>query len=743
MVIPFIIFKITKSYSLIKFSLNIHPKILYLWTLIKNTIQMTFSKYISTDLSIPENQVEKTLDLLQEGATIPFIARYRKEMTGKLDEVQIGEIKSTFDKYTKLENRKETILKAIEGQGKLTAELEELILNSRDIRELEDLYLPYKQKRKTRAETARKKGLEPLAKIIMAQREANVEQRAASFVKGDVKSAEDALQGARDIIAEWVNENKTAREIVRSVFEKQAVITSKVAKGKVEEAAKYKSYFQYEEKLKYCKSHQLLAIRRAESEGFLKVSIRPPQEYVLERLFRLFIKNDLSGNIETAITDSWKRLLAPSIENEFAVLSKEKADTEAIKVFAENLRQLLLSAPLGAKRILGIDPGFRTGCKLVCLDEKGDLLHNDTIYPHPPQSKDKQAMHKISSLIEQYKIQAIAIGNGTAGRETENLLRRMRFKDDLQVFIISEAGASVYSASPLAREEFPSYDVTVRGAISIGRRLMDPLAELVKIEPKSIGVGQYQHDVDQQMLKESLDRVVESCVNMVGVDVNTASRHLLTYVSGLGPTLAQNIVDYRKENGSFKSRDDLKAVPRMGAKAFEQCAGFLRIKNGNNPLDNSAVHPERYALVKKMAKSVSVRIADLIGSKEMIDRIDIRKFTDDQTGMVTLNDILKELLKPGLDPRKKVKVFTFAENIRKIGDLKSGMELPGIITNITNFGAFVDIGIKENGLIHLSNMADEYVSNPADYVRLNQQVTVKVLDVDVERKRIGLSLIQS
>ncbi len=704
---------------------------------------MTFSKYISTDLSIPENQVEKTLDLLQEGATIPFIARYRKEMTGKLDEVQIGEIKSTFDKYTKLENRKETILKAIEGQGKLTAELEELILNSRDIRELEDLYLPYKQKRKTRAETARKKGLEPLAKIIMAQREANVEQRAASFVKGDVKSAEDALQGARDIIAEWVNENKTAREIVRSVFEKQAVITSKVAKGKVEEAAKYKSYFQYEEKLKYCKSHQLLAIRRAESEGFLKVSIRPPQEYVLERLFRLFIKNDLSGNIETAITDSWKRLLAPSIENEFAVLSKEKADTEAINVFAENLRQLLLSAPLGAKRVLGIDPGFRTGCKLVCLDEKGDLLHNDTIYPHPPQSKDKQAMHKISSLIEQYKIQAIAIGNGTAGRETENLLRRMRFKDDLQVFIISEAGASVYSASPLAREEFPSYDVTVRGAISIGRRLMDPLAELVKIEPKSIGVGQYQHDVDQQMLKESLDRVVESCVNMVGVDVNTASRHLLTYVSGLGPTLAQNIVDYRKENGSFKSRDDLKAVPRMGAKAFEQCAGFLRIKNGNNPLDNSAVHPERYALVKKMAKSVSVRIADLIGSKEMIDRIDIRKFTDDQTGMVTLNDILKELLKPGLDPRKKVKVFTFAENIRKIGDLKSGMELPGIITNITNFGAFVDIGIKENGLIHLSNMADEYVSNPADYVRLNQQVTVKVLDVDVERKRIGLSLIQS
>ena len=711
--------------------------------LYQKKIQMTFSKYISTDLNIPENQVKNTLSLLQEGATIPFISRYRKEMTGNLDEVEIGEIKSGFDKYSKLVSRKEAILKAIKDQGKLTEELKAVIQNSWNSRELEDLYLPYKQKRKTRAETARKNGLEPLAKIIMAQREANVENMALSCVKGDVSSAEDALQGARDIIAEWVNENKRAREIVRSVFEKQAIITSKVAKGKDEEAVKYKSYFQYEEKLNRCKSHQLLAIRRGETEGFLKVSIRPPQEYVLERLFRMFIKNDSSGNIEMAITDAWKRLLAPSIENEYATLSKEKADIEAIKVFTENLRQLLLGPPLGAKRVLSIDPGFRTGCKLVCLDEKGDLLHNDTIYPHPPQSQDKQAMHKISSLLEQYKIQAIAIGNGTAGRETENLIRRMRFKEDLQVFIVSEAGASVYSASPLAREEFPSYDVTVRGAVSIGRRLMDPLAELVKIEPKSIGVGQYQHDVDQNMLKESLDRVVESCVNLVGVDVNTASKHLLTYVSGLGPQLAQNMVDYRKENGPFETREDLKAVPRMGAKAFEQCAGFLRIKNGMNPLDNSAVHPERYNLVKKMAKSVSVSVADLIGNKEMIDTIDIHRFTDGQTGTETLNDIKKELLKPGLDPREKAKVFAFEEGIRKMEDLKPGMELPGIITNITNFGAFVDIGIKQNGLIHLSNMADEYVSNPYDYVKLSEQVTVKVLEVDVERKRIGLSLVRS
>ena len=695
---------------------------------------------ISGDLQISKKQVEKTLSLLAEGATIPFIARYRKEMTGNMDEVQIGDIKAGFDKYTLIENRKESILKAIEEQGMLSDELRSTIKGIYDLRELEDIYLPYKKKRKTKAETARKNGLEPLAKIIMSQKEYDIEGRAGSFVKGDVKSIDEAIQGARDIIAEWVNENKTAREIVRSVFERKAMIVAKLIKGKEEEALKYKDYFQYEDKLKSCKSHQLLAMRRGENEGYLKVSIRPPEDIVLERLQGLFIRNDVSGDIELAIKDAWKRLLASSMENEFAAISKQKADEAAIRVFAENLRQLLLDAPLGEKRILAIDPGFRTGCKLVCLDETGNLLHNDTIYPHPPQSQDKQAMHKISTLIEQYKIQAMAIGNGTAGRETENLIGRMRFNEDLQVFVVSEAGASVYSASTIAREEFPAYDVTVRGAISIGRRLMDPLAELVKIEPKSIGVGQYQHDVDQNILKQSLDRVVESCVNMVGVDVNTASKHLLNYVSGLGPQLAQNIVDYRKENGLFKSRDVLEKVARMGPKAYEQCAGFLRIKNGTNPLDNSAVHPERYKLIKKMAKNASVSLTELIGNREMIEAINLSGFIDDQTGMETLQDIKKELLKPGLDPRKKAKVFAFAPGIRNINDLKPGMEVPGIVTNVTNFGAFVDIGIKENGLIHLSNMANEYVSNPADYVKLNQQVKVKVLDVDVLRKRIGLSM---
>ena len=700
----------------------------------------TFISLISNDLNIPENQVEKTLSLLNEGATIPFIARYRKEYTGSLDEIQIGKIKSVYDKLVKIESRKETILKAIEEQGKLTDELKASIHNTYDAHELEDIYLPYKQKRKTKAETARQNGLEPLAKILMAQKEFDIDSRARSFIKGNIKSKEEALQGARDIIAEWVNENITAREIIRHIFEKQARISAGVVKGQEEKAIKFKDYFEYEERLSRCKSHQLLAIRRGENEGFLKVSIRPLQEYSLERLHKLFIKNDISGNIELAISDSYKRLLAPSMENEFAASSKQKADEEAIKVFAGNLRQLLIGAPLGDKRILAIDPGFRTGCKIVCLDEKGDLLHNDTIYPHPPQSQSKQAIHKISTLLEQYKIQAIAIGNGTAGRETENLIRKMRFKSDIQVFVVSEAGASVYSASPIAREEFPAYDVTVRGAISIGRRLMDPLAELVKIEPKSIGVGQYQHDVDQNTLKESLDRVVESSVNMVGVDVNTASKHLLTYVSGLGPQLAQNIVDYRKEHGLFETRKVLKEVPRMGSKAFEQSAGFLRIKNGNNPLDNSAVHPERYTLIETIAEKASVSVSDLLGNGEIIDAINFEQFMDNETGMETLEDIKKELLKSGLDPRKKAKVFSFAEGIRKIDDLKPGMELPGIITNITNFGAFVDIGIKQGGLVHISNLANEYVSNPADYVKLNQHVKVKVLEVDVERNRIGLSM---
>ncbi len=695
---------------------------------------------LSNEVNIPENQVEKTLTLLNEGATIPFISRYRKEHTGNLDEVEIALIKTAHERMVALESRKETILKAIEEQGKLTEELKERIQNTYESRELEDIYLPYKQKRKTKAEVARKNGLEPLAKIIMSQNEPDIENRAHAFVKGEIKSTDEALQGARDIIAEWVNENIRAREIIRTLFERTAIISAKLVKAKEEDASKFKDYFNYEEKLSRCKSHQLLAMRRGENEGFLKVSIRPPEEEALERLHRIFIKNDVSGNVEMAIDDSYKRLLAPSLENEFASLSKQKADEEAIRVFAENLRQLLIGAPLGEKRILAIDPGFRTGCKLVCLDEKGDLLHNDTIYPHPPQSQSNQAMHKISTLIEQYKIQAIAIGNGTAGRETENLIRRMRFKEDLQVFIVSEAGASIYSASSIAREEFPAYDVTVRGAVSIGRRLMDPLAELVKIEPKSIGVGQYQHDVDQNTLKESLDRVVESCVNMVGVDVNTASKHLLTYVSGLGPQLAQNIVDYRKEYGIFKERKALQKVPRMGAKAFEQCAGFLRIKNGKNPLDNSAVHPERYTLVEKIAKDASVSVSEIIGKADIINTIPFEKYENAEIGTATLNDIKAELLKPGLDPRKKAKVFSFAEGIRKIEDLKPGMELPGIVTNITNFGAFVDVGVKQDGLVHISNLANEYVSNPADFVKLNQHVKVKVLEVDAERKRIGLSM---
>jgi len=693
---------------------------------------------VETGISVP--QVEKTLSLLTDGATIPFIARYRKEATTNLDEVQIGLIKLVNDKLIKIESRKETILNAISEQGKLTDELKAAIQSTWDATELEDLYLPFKQKKKTRADTARENGLEALAKIIMAQREMDIDSRADVFVKGNIKSVEDALQGGRDIIAEWVNENKKARMTIRQLFDKQAVISSKLVKGKADEAEKYSDYFQYEEKLSRCKSHRLLAIRRGEKESFLKVSIRPVEEYSLERLHRFFIKNDVAGHVALAIKDSYKRLLAPSIENEFAVLSKEKADTDAIKVFAENLKQLMLTAPLGEKRILAIDPGFRTGCKLVCLDESGGLLHNDTIFPHPPQSKSGPAMSKINTLVQQYKIEAIAIGNGTAGRETENLIRRVRFRDDVEVFVVNEAGASIYSASPEAREEFPDYDVTVRGAVSIGRRLMDPLAELVKIEAKSIGVGQYQHDVDQKQLKESLDVVVESCVNQVGVDVNTASKHLLGYVSGLGPQLAQNIINYRNEHGTFRSRKSLDKVPRMGSKAFEQCAGFLRIKNGKNPLDNSAVHPESYPVVKKIARHAGLTVTELIGNKEVIEKLDFVHFVNSETGLATLNDIRQELLKPGLDPRKKAKIFEFAKEINKITDLKIGMELPGIISNITNFGAFVNIGVKQDGLVHISHLADEFISNPADFVSLNQHVKVKVLDIDVPRKRISLSM---
>lgn len=700
----------------------------------------TLIPLISTETRISVPQVEKTLTLLSSGATIPFIARYRKEVTGSLDEVQIGQIKSVNDKLLKIESRKETILEAIKEQGKLTEELKTAIQSTYDAAELEDIYLPYKQKRKTKADMARENGLEPLAKIIMAQREANIGERASSFVKANVDSVDAALQGARDIIAEWVSENKKARMMIRQLFENQAIITSKVVKGKEEEAQNYSDYFTYEEKLARCKSHRLLAIRRGEKEGYLKVTIKPPSAYALERLNRFFVRNDISGDVSLAVKDSYKRLLSPSIENEFATSSKEKADIEAIKIFAENLKQLLLTAPLGEKRILAIDPGFRTGCKIVCLDENGRLMHNDTIYPHPPQSQSGPAMSKINTLVQQYNIEAIAIGNGTAGRETENLVRRIRFRDDVLVFIVNEAGASIYSASPEAREEFPDYDVTVRGAVSIGRRLMDPLAELVKIEPKSIGVGQYQHDVDQKQLKESLDTVVESCVNLVGVDVNTASKHLLRYVSGLGPQLAQNIVDYRDVHGTFTSREELKNVLRMGNKAFEQCAGFLRIKNGKNPLDNSAVHPESYPVVEKIAKYAGLAVSDLIGNKEVINKLDFEQFVTNETGLATLNDIRKELLKPGLDPRKKAEIFEFAQGIHKITDLEIGMELPGIITNITNFGAFVDVGVKQDGLVHISHLANEYISNPADYVSLNQHVRVKVLDIDVPRKRISLSM---
>ncbi len=700
----------------------------------------TIIPFISNETGVSNQQVKKTLTLLSEGATIPFISRYRKEVTGNLDEVQVGEINALFAKLDKLEKRKESILETIAEQGKLTDDLKTAIQQTFDPNTLEDLYLPYKIKRKTKAEIARQHGLEPLAKIIMAQKETNIDSRAKQFITKEVKTIDEVLQGAREIMAEWVNENQLARKIIRSLFQNQATIKSKVVKSKTEEAERYQDYFDYEEPLNSCKSHRLLAIRRGEKEGFLKVKIRPPESIALQKLNKLFIKSDYSGHIKKAISSGYKRHLAPAIENEVSASLKQTADEEAIKVFSENLRQLLLSPPLGDKRVLAIDPGYRSGCKIVCLDEHGGLLHNVNIFPHPPQSQTAMAMSKISNLVQQYKIDAIAIGNGTAGRETESLVSRIRFKSEIQVFVVNEAGASVYSASSVAREEFPEYDVTVRGAISIGRRLVDPLAELVKVEPKSIGVGQYQHDVDQKLLKDSLDAVVMSCVNKVGVDVNTASKHLLTYVSGLGPQLAQNIVDYRSKNGFYSDRQSLLKVPRLGEKAFEQCAGFLRIKNGISPLDNSAVHPEKYPLAEKIAKTAGISINQLIGNDAAIAKINFEDFEDKNNGKATLIDIKKELLKPGLDPRKRARTFEFAKNIFKINDLKVGMTLPGIVTNITNFGAFVDVGVKQDGLIHLSNLADEYIGNPADFVKLNQHVKVKVISLEINRKRIGLSM---
>lgn len=709
----------------------------------KDNIAPVFVSLLTDSLQISARQIINTIQLLDDGATIPFISRYRKEMTGELDEVQIGAIKDQYDKLLEIEKRKETILKTIEEQEKLTPEIRNRIEACWNATELEDIYLPYKPKRRTRAEIARENGLEPLARMIMKQNADNLDYLAKPYVKDKIKTIDDALNGASDIIAEWINESEKARNVIRRIFTYEAIISSKIIKGKEEEAQKYRDYFDMSEKLSKCSSHRLLAVRRGESEGFLKVNISPDEDKCVDKLADIFVRSDnASGDlVYSAVKDAYKRLLKPSIENEYAAESKLKADTEAIRVFAENLRQLLLAPPLGEKRVLGIDPGFRTGCKVVCLDAQGNLLHNETIYPHPPQSDYAKASRSIQKLVEAYNIQAIAIGNGTAGRETEHFIQNIRYDRNVQVFVVSENGASIYSASKIAREEFPDYDVTVRGAVSIGRRLMDPLAELVKIDPKSIGVGQYQHDIDQNMLKKSLDQTVENAVNRVGVNLNTASKHLLTYISGLGPQLAQNIVDYRAENGAFTNRRQLLKVPKMGNKTFEQCAGFLRIPDGENPLDNSAVHPESYRIVEKMAKDLKTDIDKLIRNKELIQKIELKSYVTEDVGLPTLTDILLELEKPGRDPRSSAKVFEFDPNIKKIEDLISGMELPGIVTNITNFGAFVDIGIKENGLVHISQMADKYISNPAEVVSLHQHIKVRVLEVDMVRKRVQLKLI--
>ncbi|GAB1415221.1 Tex family protein [Paludibacter sp.] len=706
-------------------------------------IPSVFISIISNKLQLRSHQVVNTLHLLIEGATIPFISRYRKELTGELDEVIVGEIKEQYDKLIEIDKRKATIFKSIDELGKLTDDLKSRIDQCWNLTELEDIYLPYKPKRRTRAEIARENGLEPLAKMIMKQNVDNIDLLAKPFINERVESVDNALNGASDIIAEWINENEKARNIIRRIFSYEAVISSKLIKGKDEEAQKYRDYYDMSEKLSKYQSHKLLAMRRGESEGFLRVSIAPDDDKCIERLSEVFVKSDnTSGDLVfSAVKDAYKRLLKPSIENEFASESKLKADTEAIRVFAENLKQLLLAPPLGEKRVLGIDPGFRTGCKVVCLDAQGNLLHNETIYPHPPQNEYNKAMRTIQKLVEAYNIQAISIGNGTAGRETEQFIQNIRYDRKVQIFVVSENGASIYSASKIARDEFPNYDVTVRGAVSIGRRLIDPLAELVKIDPKSIGVGQYQHDVDQVLLKKSLDQTVENAVNKVGVNLNTASKHLLTYISGLGPQLAQNIVDYRAENGAFRNRRQLLKVPKMGNKTFEQCAGFLRIPDGENPLDNSAVHPESYTIVEQMAKSLKTDVDKLLRNKELIQKIELKDYVTSNIGLPTLTDIISELEKPGRDPRSVVKVFEFDRNVKKIDDLASGMELPGIVTNITNFGAFVDIGIKENGLIHISQMSDRFISNPAEVVSLHQHVKVKVIEVDIDRKRVQLKLL--
>ncbi|WP_299156721.1 Tex family protein [uncultured Tenacibaculum sp.] len=705
---------------------------------------MQLISYITSRTQIPQKSIQNTIELLNEDCTVPFIARYRKEKTSNLDEVEVGQIVQLKEQFEALEKRKTTILKAIEEQGLLTNELKEKIERTEDLTTLEDIYLPYKKKRKTKAETARKNGLEPLAKMIMSQRVNDLEFTASKYINDTIDTEEKVLEGARHIIAEWVNERTDVRNNIRHQLERYATISTKVVKTKKDDegAQKFKDYFDWEENLNRIPSHRLLAILRAEKEGFIRVKIEIDNERTLQKIEDRIIRsqNECTHQIELAIADSYKRLLLPALTNEAMSITKEKADESAITVFAKNLQQLLLGAPLGEKRILAIDPGFRSGCKVVCLNKQGDLLHNENIYPHAPQHQSTKAIEKISSLVDTHKIEAIAIGNGTASRETEHLIKQIKFKNNVEVFVISEAGASIYSASKIARDEFPTYDVTVRGAISIGRRLADPLAELVKIDAKSIGVGQYQHDVEQSKLNKSLDTVVEHCVNKVGVNINTASASLLSYVSGIGPKLAENIVNYRNEHGAFANRVSIKKVPRLGGKAFEQSAGFLRVKNGNNPLDDSAVHPERYNLVKQMAKDSHSKIIDLIGNTNALKQLKLQQYVTDSFGLPTLQDIVKELEKPGLDPREKAKAFSFNEHIKTIDDISTGMILPGIVNNITNFGCFVDIGIKESGLVHVSNLSDTFVKDVNEHVNLHQHVDVKVLEIDIIRKRIQLSM---
>ena len=705
---------------------------------------MQLISFITKNTQLPQKSIENTVELLNQDCTVPFISRYRKEITGNLDEVQIGAIVQFKTQFEALEKRKTAVLKAIEEQDGLTAELRLKIEQTDDLVTLEDLYLPFKKKRKTKAETARKNGLEPLAKMIMAQNHNDIEAAANQYTNGEVANTDEALEGARHIIAEWINERISIRNQVRNQFERSALIVTKVIATKKadEKAQKFRDYFDWSEALKRCPSHRLLAILRAENEGFIRVKIEIDSDEMLRRIEDRVIKsnNSCTPHIELAIADAYKRLLYPSLSNEILKNAKEKADDDAIMVFSKNLKQLLLGAPLGEKRILAIDPGFRSGCKVVCLSAQGDLEHNENIYPHAPQNKDTEAIKKISSLCDAYKIEAIAIGNGTASRETEQLVKRIHFKNPIEVFVVSEAGASIYSASKIARDEFPNYDVTVRGSVSIGRRLADPLAELVKIDAKSIGVGQYQHDVDQSKLQTSLDSVVESCVNSVGVNINTASVPLLSYVSGIGPKLAENIVTYRNENGAFKSRTEIKKVARLGGKAFEQGAAFLRIKNAKNPLDDSAVHPESYSIVQKIAKDKGIPLTELIGNSSTLKSVNLQAYCTETIGLPTLKDIVEELEKPGLDRREKAKVFAFNQNIKSITDLEEGQLLPGIVNNITNFGCFVDIGIKESGLIHVSNLSDTFVKDVNEHVHLNQQIIVKVLSIDIPRKRIQLAL---